>query len=86
MKISSLFYAILLSATLLTNTNDAFSQRRFPYRFDLDSRSLDTLYTPDATSSLHRYRITAWGTYSMWAFFIGFLGAGPFYLTLERQP
>lgn len=26
-----------------------------------------------------------WGTYSVWAFFIGFLGAGPFYLTLERQ-
>ena len=25
-----------------------------------------------------------WGTYSMWALFIGFLGAGPFYLTLER--
>ena len=27
-----------------------------------------------------------WGTYSVWALFIGFLGAGPFYLTLERQP
>lgn len=27
-----------------------------------------------------------WGTYSVWAFFIGFLGAGPFYLTFERQP
>src|SRR6476620_923659 len=66
MKISSLFYAILLAATLLTNTHDAISQRRFPYRLDLDSRSLDTLYTPDATSSLHRYRITSWGTYSMW--------------------
>ena len=26
-----------------------------------------------------------WGTYSVWAFLIGFLGAGPFYLTLERQ-
>ena len=25
-----------------------------------------------------------WGTYSVWAFFLGFLGAGPFYLTLER--
>jgi hypothetical protein len=27
-----------------------------------------------------------WGTYSVWAFWIGFLGAGPFYLTLEREP
>lgn len=27
-----------------------------------------------------------WGTYSVLAFFIGFLGAGPFYLTLEREP
>jgi hypothetical protein len=27
-----------------------------------------------------------WGTYSVWALFIGFLGAGPLYLTLERQP
>ena len=26
------------------------------------------------------------GTYSVFAFFIGFLGAGPFYLTLEREP
>lgn len=26
-----------------------------------------------------------WGTYSVWAFWIGFLGAGPFYLSLERD-
>jgi hypothetical protein len=26
-----------------------------------------------------------WGTYSVWAFFFGFLGAGPFYLTVERE-
>ena len=26
------------------------------------------------------------GTYSVLAFFIGFLGAGPFYLTFERDP
>lgn len=26
-----------------------------------------------------------WGTYSVWAFWIGFLGAGPFYLTLDRD-
>jgi hypothetical protein len=25
------------------------------------------------------------GTYSIWAFLIGFLGAGPLYLTLERE-
>jgi hypothetical protein len=26
-----------------------------------------------------------WGTYSVLAFFIGFLGAGPFYLTFEHE-
>jgi hypothetical protein len=26
-----------------------------------------------------------WGTYSGWAFLIGFLGAGPFYLTFEKS-
>ena len=26
-----------------------------------------------------------WGTYSVLAFFIGFLGAGPLYLTFERE-
>jgi hypothetical protein len=26
-----------------------------------------------------------WGTYSPLAFFVGFLGAGPFYLTFERE-
>ena len=41
-------------------------QRRFPHLFTLDSRSADTLATPDPTSSRHRYRVTAWGTYSMW--------------------
>ena len=28
---------------------------------------------------------SGWGTYSAWALIIGFLGAGPFYLTLERD-
>ncbi|MBI4885487.1 MAG: hypothetical protein HY824_00170 [Acidobacteria bacterium] len=26
-----------------------------------------------------------WGTYSVWALLIGFLGAGPLYVSLERQ-
>ena len=26
-----------------------------------------------------------WGTYSVWAFWIGCLGAGPLYVTLERE-
>lgn len=26
-----------------------------------------------------------WGTYSAWALLLGFLGAGPFYITLERD-
>ena len=29
--------------------------------------------------------LAGWGTYSAWALIIGFLGAGPFYLVLERD-
>jgi hypothetical protein len=29
--------------------------------------------------------LAGWGTYSAWALIIGFLGAGPFYLMLERE-
>jgi hypothetical protein len=29
--------------------------------------------------------LAGWGTYSAWALLIGFLGAGPFYVTLERD-
>lgn len=29
--------------------------------------------------------LAGWGTYSAWALLIGFLGAGPFYLMLERD-
>jgi hypothetical protein len=29
--------------------------------------------------------LAGWGTYSAWALLIGFLGAGPFYLLLERE-
>lgn len=61
-------HAVLLVWGLLCTLAplDSVAQRRFPYLFDLDSRSADTLATPDATSSRHRYRVTAWGTYSMW--------------------
>lgn len=51
---------------LVLLASEAGAQRRFPYQLDLDSRSLDTLHTPDATLPDHQYRITAWGTYSMW--------------------
>lgn len=54
---------ILLFASAVSS---AYAQRRFPHLFDLDSRSADTLASPDATSVRHRYRVTAWGTYSMW--------------------
>ncbi|MEP7219398.1 MAG: VWA domain-containing protein [Bacteroidota bacterium] len=55
-----------LFALLILASGSLFAQRNFPYQMDIDSRSLDTLHTPDATSSSHRYRVTAWGTYSMW--------------------
>ena len=51
---------------LLFATPDLLAQRRFPHRFTLNSRNADTVATPDATSSRHRYRVTASGTYSMW--------------------
>lgn len=51
---------------LALGTSYSTAQRRFPSRLDLDSRLIDTLRTPDATSARHRYRVTAWGTYSMW--------------------
>lgn len=51
---------------ILTCAPDMAAQRQFPHLFELDSRNADTLSTPDATSSRHRYRVTAWGTYSMW--------------------
>ncbi|MCB0711659.1 MAG: VWA domain-containing protein [Ignavibacteriae bacterium] len=59
---------ILLSGLLffLVALPELSAQRRFPHLFTLDSRSPDTLATPDPTSSRHRYRVTAWGTYSMW--------------------
>jgi len=60
-------YGVLLAAlSILVVTSEARAQRQFPYLFTLDSRNADTLSSPSATSPLHRYRITAWGTYSMW--------------------
>lgn len=58
--------SLAIPALLLLSTERLSAQREFPYLFTLDSRSADTLFTPDATSDRHRYRITAWGTYSMW--------------------
>ncbi len=68
MQCATLFRSIsLLSLIFLALvTTDSTAQRRFPSRLDLDSRLVDTLRTSDATSATHRYRVTAWGTYSMW--------------------
>ena len=57
---------LLVPILLLIFCADASAQRRFPHLFELDSRLIDTLSTPDPTSAQHRYRVTAWGTYSMW--------------------
>ena len=56
--------AVILA--LISLAVEARAQRQFPYTFHLDSRSADTLQSPSPTSARHRYRITAWGTYSMW--------------------
>lgn len=60
----SLRLAMLLM--LVLGTGELAAQRQFPWQANLDSRSLDTLRSPGATSPNHRYRVTAWGTYSMW--------------------
>lgn len=59
-------FLLLILALLALGSTNLSAQRQFPYSLSLDARSLDTLYTPDATLANHRYRITAWGTYSMW--------------------
>jgi|GEM_PF-2034660 len=66
MRRSTILHLHIVATLFLLLLGSAHAQRRFPYQLDLDSRSLDTLHTPDPTSSRHRYRITAWGTYSMW--------------------
>ena len=63
---TTMIFTVMLLSILFLSSSDAYSQRLFPYQFTLDSRSADTLFTPDATSARHRYRVTAWGTYSMW--------------------
>lgn len=57
---------LLLLGLLPGSVAELAAQRQFPHTFTLDSRSADTLFTPSATSERHRYRVTAWGTYSMW--------------------
>lgn len=61
---TSRLLAALLLALLVTPSLSA--QRRFPWSGVINARSLDTLYSPDPTSARHKYRVTAWGTYSMW--------------------
>ena len=56
-------------------------------------RATNTLFwkTIDVTLAVGEHAVfrvvnrAGWGTYSVLAFFFGFLGAGPFYLTFERE-
>jgi hypothetical protein len=48
-------------------------------------KSLDFTLAVGEHATFMAINKAGWGTYSVWAFWIGFLGAGPFYLTLERQ-
>jgi VWFA-related protein len=63
MKSTILF---IFSLLLLFSPDSAPAQPRFPFQYRLESRRIDTVATPIPTSTRHRYRITAWGTYSMW--------------------
>ncbi len=51
----------------------------------LFSKTLDFTLDVGGYASFTAENRAGWGTYSMLAFFIGFLGAGPLYLTFTRD-
>jgi hypothetical protein len=51
----------------------------------LFSKTLDFTVNVGEHASFTAENRAGWGTYSMLAFFIGFLGAGPLYLTFRRD-
>lgn len=51
----------------------------------LFSKTLEFTLAVGEHASFVAINRAGWGTYSVLAFFIGFLGAGPFYLTFERE-
>ena len=51
----------------------------------LFSKTLDFTLAVGEHASFTAENRAGWGTYSMLAFFIGFLGAGPLYLTFTRD-
>lgn len=51
----------------------------------LFSKTLDFTLNVGEHASFSAENRAGWGTYSMLAFFIGFLGAGPLYLTFTRD-
>lgn len=57
---------LVAASLLLLVPPGASAQSGFPHLFRLDSRSADTLATPSPSRTDRRYRVTAWGTYSMW--------------------
>jgi hypothetical protein len=48
-------------------------------------KTLDFTLAVGEHASFTTVNRAGWGTYSVLALFFGFLGAGPFYLTLERE-
>ena len=51
----------------------------------LFSKTLDVTLNVGEHASFTAENRAGWGTYSMLAFFVGFLGAGPLYLTFTRD-
>ena len=49
-------------------------------------RSIDVTLTVGEHAVFTAVNRAGWGTYSPLAFLVGFLGAGPFYLTFAREP
>lgn len=48
-------------------------------------KTLDVTLTTGEHARFMAINRAGWGTYSVFAFFVGFLGAGPLYLTFERE-
>jgi len=70
---------------------DAITHETTPGRHRLKARNtlfrktLEFTLTVDEHARFMAVNRAGWGTYSVWAFWLAFLGAGPFYLTLDRE-
>ena len=75
---------ILRHGDALTNETTPGAHRLTAHN-TLFRKTLDVTLGVDEHARFMAVNRAGWGTYSVFAFWIGFLGAGPFYLTLDRE-